>query len=407
MPEVTSTGGFVTYPAVPAPMHETKKLIELEALRGIAAIIVLVHHFMLGFTPRLHGLLYPDQPYSVFGTPAFAFVNGSAAVVIFFVLSGFVLTVGILRSQNIARMFVAAVKRWPRLALTVMLANAVAGFLMAHSAFDNTRAASAVPSIWLTWFYNWHSAGSNEEIVQSVVEGATTFFSATGKSKYNSNLWTMYFEFWGSMIAFGCAFLLVAKSNVFSQVLILVVAWLAATAINPYFGCFVIGVAISAIYVRRGADEWPAWSAVVIVPVMIFMLGYSENFTSGRAEGWYELFNPLALRNPLLVRVVLNSVGATLAILLFLRIFAVKRAMSGEVGRILGFMSFAIYLVQIPVICSISSWTYGILNGTPHALRILICLSVTLIATGVLAIPLAFVDRWWTGFLKLKFEKLR
>jgi peptidoglycan/LPS O-acetylase OafA/YrhL len=383
-------------------MHETRKLIELEALRGIAAIVVLMHHFMLGFTPRLHGLLYPDQPYSVFGTPAFAFVNGSAAVVVFFVLSGFVLTVGIFKSRNVARIFVAAVKRWPRLALTVVLANAVAGLLMAHSAFDNARAASVVPSIWLGWFYTWPSAG-NHEIVQSVVEGATTFFSTTDKSKYNSNLWTMYFEFWGSMIAFGCAFLLVVVSNFLGQILVLAVVWFAATAINPYFGCFVIGTAISWIYVRRSVDEWPAWTAVLIVPAMIFMLGYSENFISGRAEGWYELFNPLALQNPLLVRVILNSVGATLAILLFLRIFAVRRVMSGEVGRILGFMSFAIYLVQIPVICSISSWIFGILDGTPHALRILVCLSVTLIATGVLAIPLALFDRWWTGVLKLKF----
>jgi peptidoglycan/LPS O-acetylase OafA/YrhL len=382
-------------------MHETKKLIELEALRGIAAIVVLMHHFMLGFTPRLHGLLYPDQPYSVFGTPAFAFVNGSAAVVVFFVLSGFVLTVGILRSQNIARIFVAAVKRWPRLALTVVLANAVAGLLMAHSAFDNVRTAAVVPSIWLGWFYNWPSAG-NHEIVQSLVEGATTFFSA-GNSRYNSNLWTMYFEFWGSMIAFGCAFLLVAVSNFLGQVLIFAVVWFAATAINPYFGCFVIGTAMSWIYVRQSAEEWPAWTTVVIVPVMIFTLGYSENFISGRAEGWYGLFNPLTRQNPLLVRVILNSVGATLAILLFLRIFAVKRAMSGEVGRILGFMSFGIYLVQIPVICSISSWIYVILDATPHALRILICLSVTLIATGVLAIPLALFDRWWTGVLRLKF----
>jgi len=113
-------------------MQGPKKLIELEALRGLAAVVVLFHHFMLGFTPRLHGMFYADQPYSLFGTPAFAFVNGSAAVIVFFVLSGFVLTVGIFKSQRAAGVFVAALKRWPRLALTVMAANALAGLLMAH-----------------------------------------------------------------------------------------------------------------------------------------------------------------------------------------------------------------------------------------------------------------------------------
>jgi peptidoglycan/LPS O-acetylase OafA/YrhL len=389
---------FMAACAIRAPVHETGKLIELEALRGIAAVVVLVHHFMLGFTPRLHGLLYPDQPYSIFGTPAFAFVNGSAAVVVFFVLSGFVLTAGILESRNASRLFVAAVKRWPRLALTVMVSNAIAGLLMAYSLFQNVPAAPVVPSIWLGWFYDWRSAGTYE-IVHAVAEGATTFFGSADGSKYNSNLWTMYFEFWGSMIAFGCALLLVAMSNRLIQVMLLSTAWLAVSALNPYFGCFVIGVAISASHVRSGAVRWPVWSAALIVPAMIFMLGYSENFTSGRAEGWYVFLNPLTQQNPLLVRVIINCIGATLALLLFLRILKVKRAMSGEIGRLLGFMSFGIYLGQIMVICSVSSWVYQATDYLPHVPRVLVCLFVTVVGTVVLALPLAFFDRWWVRFL--------
>jgi peptidoglycan/LPS O-acetylase OafA/YrhL len=157
-------------------MQGPKKLIELEALRGLAALVVLFHHFMLGFTPRLHGMFYPDQPYSLFGTPAFAFVNGSAAVMVFFVLSGFVLTVGILKSQRAAGVFVAALKRWPRLALPVMAANTLAELLMAHSLFGNAHtAATTVPSSWLGLFYNWQSSG-NDEVLVSVLEGATTFW---------------------------------------------------------------------------------------------------------------------------------------------------------------------------------------------------------------------------------------
>src|SRR3954452_14928711 len=102
-------------------MKSRKFLVELEALRGIAAIIVLVHHFMLGFTPRFHGLLYPDQPLSLLGTPVFALINGSAAVVIFFVLSGFVLTVGLFKSRSLRGALISTVKRWPRLAITVTI----------------------------------------------------------------------------------------------------------------------------------------------------------------------------------------------------------------------------------------------------------------------------------------------
>ena len=107
---------------------------------------------MLGFTPRLHGLLYPDQPISIFGTPAFAFVNGSAAVVVFFVLSGFVLTVGLFRSPSLGRGFVAALRRWPRLAVTVTASNVIAGALMAYGLYKNKEIVNLVPSLWLSWF---------------------------------------------------------------------------------------------------------------------------------------------------------------------------------------------------------------------------------------------------------------
>jgi peptidoglycan/LPS O-acetylase OafA/YrhL len=60
-----------------------RKLVKLEAVRGIAALIVFVHHFMLGFAPRTHDLLFPQEQASLFGTPLFAFVN--ACVVLFFV----------------------------------------------------------------------------------------------------------------------------------------------------------------------------------------------------------------------------------------------------------------------------------------------------------------------------------
>jgi peptidoglycan/LPS O-acetylase OafA/YrhL len=62
-------------------------------------------------------------------------------------------------------------------------------------------------------------------------------------------------------------------------------------------------------------------------------------------------------------------------------------------------MSFPIYLSQILVICSISSWTCEALVHAPHVLRILVCLCVTLVGTVLVAVPLAALDRWWLQWL--------
>ena len=89
---------------------------ELEALRGIAAMIVFFHHFLLLIAPRLHGRNFPDDPIALVRTPLFALVNGSAAVAVLFVLSGFVLTVGAMEDRDWRQFLIGVLKRWPRLA---------------------------------------------------------------------------------------------------------------------------------------------------------------------------------------------------------------------------------------------------------------------------------------------------
>lgn len=373
----------------------SKKLIELEALRGIAAIVVLLHHFMLGFAPTLHGYLYPEAPFSLLGTPAFAFVNGSAAVIIFFVLSGFVLTIGLLRTPNIRRGMIAIAKRWPRLAATVMSANLATGALMAFALFDNVRAAQLVPSAWLALFYNWQSSGLIE-IPSAVFEGAMTFFN--GHASYNSNLWTMYYEFWGSLIAIGCATVCSMHASHVYRIGVLSTCWLITFRLSPYLSTFVVGVWLADHYNRSREKEWSGLPVYISSFTLFILLGYHESFAL-KAEGLYNSLNSVVVYSPLRVRVVIHSLAATLAMLLFLRVPAVKRNMSGRTGRLLGFMSFGIYLAQIAVICSASSWTFAALPDVPYTARILLTLAVTIAVTILVALPLAFFDRAWVRVL--------
>src|ERR1700730_17551481 len=107
------------------------KLIELEVLRGIAAMIVLFHHFLLVVAPRLHGRNFPDDPIALVRTPLFALANGTAAVAVFFVLSGFVLTFRAMEKRNWTQLLVGVLKRWPRLVPLVATVNVLSAiFLM-------------------------------------------------------------------------------------------------------------------------------------------------------------------------------------------------------------------------------------------------------------------------------------
>src|SRR5690242_11784453 len=98
------------------------KDLTLEALRGLAAMVVVAFHCLQSFAPAWTGL-YPafDPTHSRAGEIWYGLVNGTAAVLFFFVLSGFVLTRRYFATGDAMILARGAVKRWPRLAGLVLL----------------------------------------------------------------------------------------------------------------------------------------------------------------------------------------------------------------------------------------------------------------------------------------------
>jgi len=98
----------------------SRKLMELEALRGVAAVIVL---FIIsaGVAPRLHGRISPTIDRDL-RTPLFALVNGSAAWRSF---RSFRLCADLPRhgKARLSKLLAGAAKRWPRLVPLVAIVN--------------------------------------------------------------------------------------------------------------------------------------------------------------------------------------------------------------------------------------------------------------------------------------------
>jgi peptidoglycan/LPS O-acetylase OafA/YrhL len=225
--------------------QRNERLVELEGVRGIAACVVIVHHCLLGFAPTLHGLVGPVKAWSLFGTPFFALVNGSAAVVVFFVLSGFVLTYRAIASKDKMLIWLGAAKRWPRLAAPVLAVNILAALIATLQLYRNIPASSETGSIWLSWFYRDPSPYSGSQMLGAVYEGGVETF-LFGDDYFNNNLWTMYYEFAGSFLVFGLAYLfLKTRSGYFA--VIAGVATAVAIYSSPYFLCFAAGIALAII----------------------------------------------------------------------------------------------------------------------------------------------------------------
>ncbi len=368
------------------------RITELEAIRGWAAFLVLVHHSLLAFAPRLHGLVDRD-PASLFGTPAFAFINGSAAVVVFFVLSGYVLTHAFLRGPTSGRVKLA-LSRWPRLAFPVLLVNVTVGILIMSGCMANLAAADQAASTWLGWFYNWPSAGV-AEISSAFREGVYGTF-LFGASKYNSSLWTMKYEFYGSFIVFGMAAACLALPR--AKWVLLSCSFVVAVLVHPYYGCFIVGACMA--HVRQTRMVVRFVPAIIAGALLVYLSGYHEALDgSARPAGWYEWLAPAAMAvGPEALRIALHTFVAA-SLIWFALNTSLGMKLDGRVGRLLGTLSFPIYLIHVPVISSIGSWAYLTVGAVSAVL-------VSMLVSIALAVPLSTLDRGWRQMMAAPFARV-
>src|ERR1700704_1136075 len=94
------------------------RVTHLEAMRGIAALVVVANHLVFAFNQPAISSADPNEFW--YGMPWFMFFNGNGAVNFFFVLSGYVLALNSLQSGNAIGIGRNAIKRWPRLAGPVL-----------------------------------------------------------------------------------------------------------------------------------------------------------------------------------------------------------------------------------------------------------------------------------------------
>ena len=228
-------------------------------MRGIAASLVAVTHFLAAF-----------YPYSVFGSadgiqahfrwetivliPPFSLLTaGHFAVCLFFVLSGYVLSVRFIgETGHFYRIIGAIIKRPVRLAGVLSFSLLSAGVLYQTDSFYNVQAANLSGSNWFAAF--WNNEFTFGELGKKLLMGKAG-------SEYNPPLWTLKIELIGSFLVFGLL-LLLNRLNLFVRctVLIGVLIFLHGT----FYDGFIWGMLLAETvknYVKDKAVKctWPHW----------------------------------------------------------------------------------------------------------------------------------------------------
>jgi peptidoglycan/LPS O-acetylase OafA/YrhL len=322
------------------------RLLELEGLRGLAAVTVVVWHFLWAFAPWELGTVagWPSQ--GLAGNVATALMDGPAAVGVFFVLSGFVIPLRFFRSGQSHAVVQAAAKRWPRLAGLSVLAVLFAYGLFRFGLFHYREAGDLTGSDWLA-SYGGSAPGRmpSPSLTGALREGLIgAFFDKS--DAYDPVLWTMRHELFGSFLSMALA-LVICRFSKRACGIVLISAAALAIAVDPWLLSFVAGTGLAFVVWTRQA-RLSAFATAVSISVGLFLFGYLEpvgaySFVPVIQDGAGYRYD----------RIVLHTISGLLIILGLVGNEHVGRAFTAKPLLLLGRLSFPVYVFHFPLLCSL------------------------------------------------------
>jgi peptidoglycan/LPS O-acetylase OafA/YrhL len=335
-----------------------KKIKYLEGLRGVAAFIVVLNHirltcFMAEYD-KLHAYIRATHLpgfVKTFLTNGFELLlDGDLAVWVFWLLSSYVISIAFFKPAESYDKIVAAcfAKRYFRLFIPVF-ASVMAGYVLMKAGlmYNTALAQQAGPPYSNGWLVNPYHF--EPDILKALRFAAyDTFLDHNSKASYNPVLWTIEIEFLGSLFTFGLFG--VVRHN--KKRWMLYAAIMAAVyALKMYWlCCFVAGHILCDYDFNRPLSamygKWQnyklsfAWLKYVPAPAGVLLIVYARSIFPA-------LHVPPKIHNPLLSFMIVLAV---------LRIPAFRRFFSATIPFWLGRISFSLYLIHLPIICSITSF---------------------------------------------------
>lgn len=337
-----------------AETQKAERFIELEGLRGIAAIIVALYHYSIAFyafaffSNNTTMATIPNTWFEpiIHGNPLMALVSGSFAVSLFFVLSGFVLSVGFFQTGKEHIIKKLAAKRYIRLMLPALASVILCYILIKLGLAHAQEAAVTTNSGWLG--VQWNFA---PHLIEAIFNGTWGIFT-TSQSAYNNVLWTMTIEFAGSFLVFG-ALLIFGRSK---HRWVLYTSLLAIT-INTWFLGFVFGMMLADLY-ASGTLQQKVRDLRIVLPLLalgIFFGGYPFAGTEGTIYAyltvpqWVGTVNFVSLY---------TLIGAAIIVTVVITSTQVASVLAKKTVSRLGKYTFSLYLIHLPVLFTFTTFCF-------------------------------------------------
>ncbi len=341
-----------------------ERLTHLDGLRGVAALVVIAHHYCLAFAPAMQPFR-ARTPHWLFDTPLAIFYNGSFALAIFFVVSGFV--VANAGAAGKSPLPVNLIVRYLRLAIPATVSVLFALVLLNLFAGWPRALNGLLPNFWLQQTY-WDGTPGLGYALWHGIYGVFV----SGGSLFNNPLWTMRTELIGSF----AVFTVYAFTRGWGRPVAVIA--LCAIAVWQNQGQYLTFGAGALLRELWAAERLPRQGALIALGVGV-LLGAPLQQAAMRFG-----FKDAGFFGDLGAVLGLTAIAAgALIVYAVLASPSLRAILSARIPAFLGRISFGLYLVHVPLIVTIGALAYVELApanafGLALGLAVLIAASVLL-----------------------------
>lgn len=365
---------------------DSGKMLFLESVRGLAALSVVWAHILATYFPSASvgpGIV-ADGKYHIltklfYGLP-FGFTDsGSFAVVLFFTLSGFVLTYKYFQTQQLVELQKQAAKRYFRLAIPVFCTVFFAYILLANGAMINThRVAEITQSPEAGRIFNFSPT------FWDAMNDATVGVLVNNNTKFDPVLWTMPIEFIGSFVIFGFIALIgrIRKRWIFYMASLILLN-------QSYYVCFVLGAILADILVNTNLVKWVRDNvkAVYVYTVLILVaIVASFPYPDQGASGQHFHMPVIPGLGIIQSFQIWHFIAAAVLLFIVLTRKEIQGVLSNRILVFFGGISFALYLVHYLILHSLGDSIFiGLISSHGRVYSAVIAAIATVLVTVVVS----------------------
>lgn len=337
----------------------------LDAIKGISCLIVFWDHLYLAFFQKsyLVNKVLNIIPFRIL-------VNGKYAVCLFLMISAYVISLPVYRKNSLEQIRRTAFKRYLRLALPVFVASLMSFILSSTVGYYNGQVAEYIDNPWLLRFF------SKEMTLGGLIRSSVFGVLWQGDNTFNGPFWMLGILFTGTFFVLIIAIITSGeKTKSTYSFMVLGFLFLVYLNVNVYFGCFILGTLLA--YLRCRTDFFEKWKqkkCCTVISILLLTASVLMPVEKGKLIEFFQKFEGLpAFFSD---KIFFYQIAGFMLLFALMGMTKIREFLNeNKLLNWISQISFSVYLLHWPIICSFSCWFYMCFkDNMTMTIKIILCI---------------------------------